>query len=62
MWNFTAGGEIAPKTIKKTEKKVFNELGILLVLVALCVIIGIFNNVFFTANNAINVLRQISVM
>jgi ribose/xylose/arabinose/galactoside ABC-type transport system permease subunit len=47
---------------KKKERGAFNELGILIVLAALCVVIGLFNNVFFTPNNAINVLRQISVM
>lgn len=59
-------GSINTRTIdmkKNGEKrKAFNELGILLVLVALCIVIGLFNNVFFTANNALNVLRQISVM
>lgn len=62
MWNFTTGADAAPKSIKKTNKKTFNELGILIVLAALCVFIGLFNPVFFTATNAINVLRQISVM
>lgn len=61
MWNFTVGKE-AIRSVKKTEKKSFNELGILIVLVGVCVFIGLFNNVFFTAGNAINVLRQISVM
>jgi len=40
----------------------FNEIGILLTLIGICVLIGIFNPVFFTPNNLINVLRQISVM
>ena len=62
MWNFTTGADIAQKDIKKANKKTFNELGILIVLIALCVFIGLFNPVFFTATNAINVLRQISVM
>lgn len=42
--------------------KNFNELGVLLTLVGICIIIGIFNNVFFTTMNAMNVLRQIAVM
>lgn len=40
----------------------FNELGILLTLILLCVLIGLFNNVFFSPTNLLSVLRQISVM
>lgn len=42
--------------------KNFNELGVLLTLVGICLIIGVFNPVFFTGMNAMNVLRQIAVM
>ncbi len=62
MQNPTESGRTLVDKNKKAGIKSFNELGILLVLAALCIIVGLFNNVFFTPNNAINVLRQISVM
>ncbi len=62
MQNLNANTPAEPGAKSAGKLKTFNELGILIVLAALCVIIGIFNNVFFTPNNVINVLRQISVM
>lgn len=38
----------------------FNEGGVLIALILLCVVIGMMNPVFFTANNIIKVLRQFS--
>lgn len=40
----------------------YNEFGVLMTLIGVCILIGLLNNVFFTTYNAINVLRQISVM
>lgn len=42
--------------------KSFKELGVLLALVALCIVIGLINPVFFSPNNLLNVLRQISML
>lgn len=40
----------------------FNEGGVLVALILLCLVIGIFNPVFFTGNNIIKVLRQFSAI
>jgi len=42
--------------------KSFKELGVLVALVALCAVIGFINPVFFSPNNILNVLRQISML
>jgi len=51
---------------KKNENSVlkkfssFNEGGVLIALILLCLVIGFMNPVFFTGNNIIKVLRQFS--
>ena len=47
---------------QRGELKSFKELGVLLALVALCIVIGLINPVFFSPNNLLNVLRQISML
>lgn len=39
-----------------------NEFGILIALIVLCVVLGLANPVFFTFGNAMNVLRQITLV
>lgn len=54
--------EKAEKLHRASGLKSFKELGVLLALVALCIIIGLINPVFFSPSNLLNVLRQISML
>ncbi|WP_311198839.1 hypothetical protein [Paenibacillus hexagrammi] len=44
-----------------TFKKIWNQLGMLLVLVAICIILAIFAPNFTDTNNILNILKQSSV-
>jgi len=55
--------DLLVKNIYKLKSKTsFKESGVLVVLIILCLLIGIKNPVFFSINNILNVLRQISVL